>query len=294
MKKKVKIRTIVFFSIALASVISIFRPVEDEASVYKYTWSDAVFVKDGKVLPENEGKLVAVAGSPEMIEGAYDEEIGVQFPSPSVYRAVDIIKYSFMNDTDEDNSGYYTRRVYAGGSEDGLETKTLVGRVGIGDFELDEELTTQLSVIREDVTLGTFSDEDIDHMLETWNESSYGGRFCITEAASYLDLDDIEKETSYDSNDYEGDRIVWWNMWIPSPEDKFTVVGIQKGNKLTYCDELKGSSSKEKIVTEVKKTEIDEPANPILVKIMTAGIAVLFVWLGIRSMSEREKKSRKK
>lgn len=293
MKRKVKIRTVLFFMLAVVTVISIFKPADDEESLYQYTWADAVYVKDGKVLPENEGKLVAVAGSPEMIEGAYDKEIGVHFPSPSVYRVVYIIKYSFMNDMGEDNSGYYTRRTYEGSSEDGLESKTLVGRVGIGEFELDEMLTKELGVVRKDVTFSTFSEEDADHMLEHWNESSYGGRFCITETTSYLDLDNIEKETSYDPNDYEGDRFVWWSMWVPSPEDKFTVVGIQKGNKLTYCEDLKGSSSKEKIVTEEKMKKKEEPANPVLVKIMGIGFAVLFAWLGVRSMSEHEKKSRK-
>lgn len=207
-ERKVKKRTIVFFILAVLCVYTAFTYQGEEESSNEYTWADAIFVEDGKVLPENEGKLVAVSGSPVMIEGAHDEQIGVDFPSPSVYRAVELVKYSFLDSMgDGDRSGYRIRRIYQEDAKDGLDTRTIVGRVGLGEFELDEDLIIDLPVVRVDVEYSTFSQKDADHMLKHWNESRYGGRFCITEVPSYEDLDRLDE--GYDNGGiYKGDRIV--------------------------------------------------------------------------------------
>lgn len=56
-------------------------------------WADATYVKDAKVLPENEGKFVAVSGTPRMLEPVVDENVGVTLQSPKGYRLVETIEW---------------------------------------------------------------------------------------------------------------------------------------------------------------------------------------------------------
>ncbi len=44
-------------------------------------------------------------------------------------------------------------------------------------------------------------------------------------------------------------------MWDIAPDDELTVVGIQKGNTLTYCDKVTGGISKDCIVSEDEMTD---------------------------------------
>jgi hypothetical protein len=43
-------------------------------------------------------------------------------------------------------------------------------------------------------------------------------------------------------------------MWDIAPDDELTVVGIQKGNTLIYCDNVEGGISKDRIVGEDEMT----------------------------------------
>ncbi|MGN0276916.1 MAG: hypothetical protein ACI4CZ_06960 [Hominisplanchenecus sp.] len=88
---KIKKSTIVWFVLAVLVAVSQIVSVENPDEV---SWSDAVFIEDAKVLPENEGKLVAVSGKPVMLEPAADEQIGISFASPRVYRSAYALKYS--------------------------------------------------------------------------------------------------------------------------------------------------------------------------------------------------------
>ena len=75
-------------------------------------------------------------------------------------------------------------------------------------------------------------------------------------------------------------------MWDIAPDDELTVVGIQKGNTLTYCDKVTGGISKDCIVSE---DEMTDSANPKHVKFFTYALALLFVILGIRSVQKKKK-----
>lgn len=88
---KIRKSTIVWFVLAVLLVASQVIEIEDSDGM---TWADAIYVKDAKILPENEGKLVAVSGHPEMLEAVVDENIGVSFPSPKVYRSVEVLIYN--------------------------------------------------------------------------------------------------------------------------------------------------------------------------------------------------------
>ncbi|MDD6066488.1 MAG: hypothetical protein PUD04_07980, partial [Firmicutes bacterium] len=81
--------------------------------------------------------------------------------------------------------------------------------------------------------------------------------------------------------------MVTWTQWEINPDDEITVVGIQKGNTLIYCEDIaEGDVSKYRVVTE---DEVQGPANPVLVKCVGLFLAALFAFLGIRSMRKKKK-----
>ena len=293
MEMKIRKRTILWFVLAVLVVAAMFAGTDDTDSgsdTGKLTWADAVYVKDAKVLPENEGKLVAVAGHPEMIAGAADEIVGVSFQSPRVHRAVEALKYS---STFRD---WTVKIVSEGTSEDGFEGGILYGRAAIGDFELDEELIKRGAFYDRTVEKDDFTAENIAHMESTGSLIKSGGAFCYTDGED-MHTDGIwDNPDDYDHFDYvlhkdwNGSHLVRWSMWVIKPDDEGTVVGIQKGNMLTYCEELSGGVSKDRIVS---KDELkSEQENPVLVKIMGFALALLFVLLGVRSMRVKKKEDR--
>ena len=119
---KIRKSTVVWFVLALILVASQVVEIDSDGM----TWADAIYVKDAKILPENEGKLVVISGYPEILEAVIDENIGVSFPSPKVYRSVEALTY---NSTFKD---WTVKAVNEGQSKDGLETGTLTGRVAFG------------------------------------------------------------------------------------------------------------------------------------------------------------------
>lgn len=282
---KIRKSTIVWFVLAVLLVASQVIEIEDYDGM---TWADAIYVKDAKILPENEGKLVAVSGHPEMLEAVVDENIGVSFPSPKVYRSVEVLIY---NSTFKD---WTVKAVNEGKSEDGFETGTLTGRVAIGEFELDQEVIKRI-IGGKDVDKEDFSAEDIAHMEETGSFIKSGGRFCYTDRKDenifsnseiWAHPEDYDGDFYRWNKDLDGSRKVWWTMWDIAPDDELTVVGIQKGNTLTYCDKVTGGISKDCIVSE---DEMTDSANPKHVKFFTYALALLFVILGIRSVQKKKK-----
>lgn len=63
-KMKIRKSTIVWFVLAVLIAASQIFSAENHDEVY---WSDAVFIEGAKVMPENDGKLVAVSGKAVML-----------------------------------------------------------------------------------------------------------------------------------------------------------------------------------------------------------------------------------
>ena len=52
----------------------------------------AVYLEEPKIKPENEGKVVIISGKADIIENAYDNEMGLHFKYPIVLRRKEIWK----------------------------------------------------------------------------------------------------------------------------------------------------------------------------------------------------------
>ena len=107
--------------------------------------------------------------------------------------------------------------------------------------------------------------------------------------------DDPEEGDDWDytlHKDWDGSHCFRWSMWDISRDGEVTIVGIQKGNTLTYCAELEGDCYKDYVVDKAE-FEAEPSENGIGVKIVLIAFALLFVILGIRSMKIKNKKQGK-
>lgn len=282
---KIRKMTIVWFVLAALMAASFFVTADEDASVL--TWADAVFIKDGKVLPENAGKLVAVSGTPAMVEPAADEQLGIAFTSPRIHRFSYVLKY---------HPHLKTWDYEYASSDDAITSTPLTGQMYIGEYELDPELINELDVYtNKDMGKEEFTEESLAHLQDIGSLLKWGGRYCFSEIEDKYDASFAwDKMESLDELDYvfhpewDNTHMIYWSQWVLRPDDKITVAGIQKGNTLQYCEDLSGSVSKKRIVTADEVAD-GEPANPILTKIIGLLFAALFVFLGVRSMRKKKK-----
>lgn len=210
------------------------------------------------------------------MKNAKDDLIGVSFPSPKVKRYVEkLIWDSYAEEWRMD-------QVYEGKSEDGYENSSIEGTVSIGDFTLDDELVSRLSVVKRAVMKKDFSDVDIAHMESTGALINEDINFYYSTGPTVKRK--LDKKTYMRHRDWNGKYLVHWDMWDPSKDDGVTVVGVQKGNKLTY-QVLNTVSSVDKIMD---KAEFNKKVSgsPIDTKYGYGVLAVVFAFLGIRSLSK--------
>lgn len=212
--------------------------------------------------------------------------VGLSFDSPSVYRRVEILRYNDKLDAWE------VRNVGTGKSSDGLETGTLLGRVTVGDFELDQEVIRRLSFVIDDLKREDFTPEEIALMESTGNIQEAYSMFCYVDRPSMTNYEIWHEPGEYDSWDYyrhsdwDGARSVRWSMWRIKPDDRVTVVGIQKGNKITYCDNLDGGVSRSRSMSEDEIKE--EKSSPFLQIAIGLVIALACAYMGVRSMKKKD------
>ena len=281
---KMKKRTIVWFILAAFFCYGVFFSInsgKDDKSESKFPkWEDAVYVEDAQVLPENEGKLVAISGPLETIEGAVDEQVGVSFDSPYVSRTVQVLHW------DKANRNFRWEYVDEVKSDDGWEGGYLTGRIKIGEFELDDELIGRLSLTQRDMTKEDFTEEEIAAMEEKGYVSMETNLY-FSEAPR----DEVKrfKESSYLLlPDWDGAHAVSWKIWEPKLEEGLTVVGIQKGDTLTYC-ELDTLSVKHEIMDKDAFEAEGTSETSLSTTIIFAVLAIFFAVMGVRSILNNKK-----
>jgi hypothetical protein len=98
---------------------------------------DAVYVADGKVLPENEGKIVIVNGTLDAPLPFVDDETGIELDSIVAYRRVEKARVELGT---EDEVDTWTWDSTLNENDFGGSKKIVAPGVTIGEFEVAEML----------------------------------------------------------------------------------------------------------------------------------------------------------
>lgn len=242
----------------------------------------AATIKDGKVIPENEGKLVVVSGTLKPAEQLQDPITGVKLPGVTAKRTV----WTYERDTNSDDEQVwdwkpeitdYSEKANFGINAEILTTTMLAAPTLLGEFKVESKLLNPLMRTTE------FTQYDEESLNAGWKVLSGGkeSRYCVSKE-NWLP----KKSTGmYSTTGYGSQKI---SYGIVSPDDplEYTIIGVQKGDTLIESEDVdsvttvKGIMTAEEFAEENKKGVRGGSIFGIV-------IGILLAIIGVRMMAFR-------
>ena len=236
----------------------------------------AATIKDGKVIPENEGKLVVVSGTLKAAEPLQDPITGVKLPGVTAKRTV----WTYERDTNSDDEQVwdwkpentdYSEKANCGINAEILTTTMLAAPTLLGEFKVEGKLLNPL------IRNTEFTQYDEQSLNAGWKVLSGGkeSRYCVSKE-NWLP----KKSTGmYSTTGYGAQKI---SYGIVSPDDplEYTIIGVQKGDTLIKSEDVdsvttvKGIMTAEEFAEENKKGVRDGSIFGIATGILLAIIGV--------------------
>ena len=205
----------------------------------------AATIKDGKLTPENEGKLVVVSGTLKPAEQLQDPITGVKLPGVTAKRTV----WTYERDTNSDDEQVwdwkpentdYSEKANFGINAEILTTTMLAAPTLLGEFKVESKLLNPL------IRNTEFTQYDEKSLKDGWKVLS-GGRessYCVSKE-NWLP----KKSTGrYSTTGYGSQKI---SYGIVSPDDplEYTILGIQKGDTLIKSEDVDSVTTFKGIMT---------------------------------------------
>lgn len=248
-------------------------------------FSEAVYINDGKVRSENEGKLVVLTGTLEADLPFTDPATGIELPYLTAARNVE----RYERRTHEDdviwewnliNADYSEKGNYGINSPD-LISATILAPTTIGEFTIAEELLMPLNRGKD------FVDYDLDNVQQNgWNllDGAYDKKYLSMKS----DIP-VEKTTEKDSistywqSEYAGMLRISYQIMDPDDPLVYTFIGVQKGNTLVKAKALDMTSTYqgEHTLDEFTEDISRSSKGGMLVSVV---IALLLICFGVRSL----------
>ena len=236
----------------------------------------AATIKDGRLTPENEGKLVVVSGTLKPAEQLRDPITGVKLPGVTAKRTV----WTYERDTNSDDEQVwdwkpeitdYSEKANFGINAEILTTTMLAAPTLLGEFKVEGKLLNPL------IRNTEFTQYDEQSLNAGWKVLSGGkeSRYCISKE-NWLP----KKSTgTYSTTGYGSQKI---SYGIVSPDDplEYTIVGVQKGDTLIKSEDVdsvttfKGLMTAEEFADESKKEARGGSIFGIVAGILLAVIGV--------------------
>ena len=215
----------------------------------------AATIKDGKLTPENEGKLVVVSGTLKPAEQLQDPITGVNLPGVTAKRTV----WTYERDTNSDDEQVwdwkpettdYSEKGNFGINAEILTSTMLAAPTLLGEFKVESELLNPL------IRNTEFTQYDEESLKDGWNVLSGGkeSRYCVSKE-NWLP----KKSTGMYSTTGYGSQKISYGIVSPNDPLEYTIVGIQKGDTLIKSEDvdsvttIKGIMTAEEFAEENKK-----------------------------------------
>ena len=215
----------------------------------------AATIKDGRLTPENEGKLVVVSGTLKPAEQLQDPITGVKLPGVTAKRTVWTYKQDSGSGDEKVWDWYpentdYSEKANFGINAEILTTTMLAAPTLLGEFKVEGKLLNPL------IRNTEFTQYDEESLNAGWKVLSGGkeSRYCVSKEHW------LPKKTTgmYSTTGYGSQKI---SYGIVSPDDplEYTIVGVQKGDTLIESEDVdsvttvKGIMTAEEFAEENKK-----------------------------------------
>ncbi len=205
----------------------------------------AATIKDGRVIPENEGKLVVVSGTLKPAEQLQDPITGVKLPGVTAKRTV----WTYERDTNSDDEQVwdwkpentdYSEKGNFGINAEILTSTMLAAPTLLGEFKVESKLLNPL------IRNTEFTQYDEESLKDGWNLLSGGkeSRYCVSKEHW------LPKKTTgmYSTTGYGSQKI---SYGIVSPDDplEYTIIGVQKGDTLIKSEDVDSVTTFKGIMT---------------------------------------------
>ena len=205
----------------------------------------AVAIKDGRILPENEGKLVVVSGTLKPAEQLRDPITGVKLPGVTAKRTV----WTYERDTNSDDEQVwdwkpeatdYSEKANFGINAEILASTILAAPTLLGEFNVESQLLNPL------IRNTEFKQYDEKSLNAGWRLLSGGkeSRYCVSKERT------LPKKTTgmYSTTGYGSQKI---SYSIVSPDDplEYTILGVQKGDTLIKSEDVDSITTFKGIMT---------------------------------------------
>ena len=228
-------KRIILLIIAGALVLGLGILILVEQPGIQKTLDKAVYIDDGKIKSENEGKVVILAGTVEPELPFKDPALDVSIPYFAAYRKAEIfghIKdtdyeydwFSLSGDTESDNKGVNTEE---------LSSSKLIAPIKIGEYNIDPRIFKEIETIDKlkDITEDDLGDYEL-YIHKSKNDDT-----------TYLSEDEYipDQLTEYKGNKWHDqvDKMRYsYEVYDNQGPLEFTIVGIQKGDWLMLADDL--------------------------------------------------------
>jgi hypothetical protein len=215
----------------------------------------AATIKDGKLTPENEGKLVVVSGTLKPAEQLQDPITGVKLPGVTAKRTV----WTYKQDTGSGDEKVwdwhpentdYSEKANFGINAEILTTTMLAAPTLLGEFKVESKLLNPL------IRNTEFKQYDEKSLNAGWKVLS-GGRessYCVSKE-NWLP----KKSTGTYSSTGDGSQKVSYGIVSSDDPLEYTIVGVQKEGNLVEADDIdavttvKGIMTAEEFAEENKK-----------------------------------------
>ena len=228
---------ILFVSLAVKALVSAPQTYEKIIA--------AATIKDGKVIPENEGKLVVVSGTLKAADPLQDPITGVKLPGVTAKRTV----WTYERDTNSDDETVwdwkpentdYSEKANFGINAEILTTTMLAAPTLLGEFKVEGKLLNPL------IRNTEFTQYDEESLKDGWKVLSGGreSRYCVSKE-NWLP----KKSTGmYSTTGYGAQKI---SYGIVSPDDplEYTIIGVQKGDTLIKSEDVDSVTTVKGIMT---------------------------------------------
>ena len=228
---------ILFVSLAVKALVSAPQTYEKIIA--------AATIKDGKVIPENEGKLVVVSGTLKAAEPLQNPITGVKLPGVTAKRTV----WTYERDTNSDDETVwdwkpentdYSEKANFGINAEILTTTMLAAPTLLGEFKVEGKLLNPL------IRNTEFTQYDEESLKDGWKVLSGGreSRYCVSKE-NWLP----KKSTGmYSTTGYGAQKI---SYGIVSPDDplEYTIIGVQKGDTLIKSEDVDSVTTVKGIMT---------------------------------------------
>lgn len=249
------------------------------------TLDTAVYVGDGKVNSENEGKIVILSGRLEPEYPFVDPATGVTIPYPAAERKVQVFRYKVGSDYEY----YWDPIIYSGtNTNKGVNlnkftTSTLIPPTKLGDFYIDPRILLNLEINK---NWNEVSEEDLgSHDFYIYKDKKDYTTY-VSEIPGLQHNYDTYQGINWKK--VVGRKRCSYQVYDDKKTLDYTIIGVQKGDRLMIKNDLGVSFLQEGIHDgdEFKSSKMKE--NNIV------GTVGIVLGLGCLGLARKFIKKRKK